>query len=135
MPQLQRHTILSPRPIGAYSQAMQVKAGKLVFVAGQVAVDGSGNLVGRGDVMVQTRQVFENLRHVLDSAGASFSHVVQFTTYVVGREAVQPFTQSRSQIFPGLFPDGVYPPNTLLIVAGLAREEFLVEIQAIAALP
>lgn len=135
MEQLERRVIRYPKPLGAYSQAMHVKAGKLVFVAGQVALDANGNLVGKGDVMAQTRQVFDNIGHVLANAGASFSNVVQFTTYLVGREAIPPFMQARTQIFPGLFPDGDYPPNTLLLVDGLVREEFLVEIQAIAALP
>lgn len=135
MEQLERRVIRSPKPLGAYSQAMHVKAGKLVFVAGQVALDANGNLVGKGDVMAQTRQVFDNIGHVLANAGASFSNVVQFTTYLVGREAIPPFIQTRTQIFPGLFPDSDYPPNTLLLVDGLVREEFLVEIQAIAALP
>ena len=135
MEQLERRVIRSPRPLGAYSQAMRITPGKLVFVAGQVALDANGNLVGRGDVMAQTRQVFENIGHVLANAGASFGNVVQFTTYLVGREAIPPFIQARTQIFPGLFPDSVYPPNTLLLVDGLVREEFLVEIQAIAALP
>jgi len=135
MEQLERRVIRFPKPLGAYSQAMYVKAGKLVFVAGQVALDANGNLVGRDNVMAQTQQVFENIGHVLTSAGASFGNVVQFTTYLVGREAIPPFIQARTQIFPGLFPDSVYPPNTLLLVDGLVREEFLVEIQAIAALP
>lgn len=135
MKQLQRRAIRSPKPIGAYSQAMLVKADTLVFVAGQVALDANGNLVGKGDVKAQTQQVFENIGHVLANAGASFGNVVQFTTYLVGREAIPPFVQARTQIFPGLFPDSVYPPNTLLIINGLVREEFLVEIQAIAALP
>jgi enamine deaminase RidA (YjgF/YER057c/UK114 family) len=135
MKQLQRRAINFPKPLGAYSQAMQVTAGTLVFVAGQVAVDANVNLVGKDDVMAQTRHVFENMGHVLANAGASFTNVVQFTTYLVGREAIKPFLNARAALFPVLFPNGDYPPNTLLIVAGLVREEFLVEIQAIAALP
>ena len=138
MERLHRTAIRSasaPRPIGAYSQAMQVKAGSLVFVAGQVALNASGNLVGNGDVEAQTRQVFQNICQVLSSTGASFSQVVEFTTYLVGRSSIQPFLNARAALFPVLFPNGDYPPNTLLIVAGLVREEFLVEIKAIAALP
>jgi enamine deaminase RidA (YjgF/YER057c/UK114 family) len=112
-----------------------VKAGELVYIAGQVGVDAGGNLVGKGDVQAQTRQVFENLGQVLASVGASFSNVVEFTTYLVGREAVQPFIAARTELFPTLFPTQDYPPNTLLIVSGLVREEFLVEIKAVAALP
>jgi enamine deaminase RidA (YjgF/YER057c/UK114 family) len=128
-------TTQAPQPIGAYSQAVRVQAGELVYIAGQVAVDLLGNLVGPGDAQVQTRQVFENLGQILASLGASFSNVIEFTTYVVGRESVQPFLAARTELFPNLFPNHDYPPNTLLIVNGLVREEFLVEIKAVAALP
>ena len=90
---------------------------------------------GDGDVAAQTRQTFENLGQVLGAVGASFSNVVEFTTYLVGRESVQPFLEARAALFSTLFPDGDYPPNTLLVVDGLVREDFLVEIKAVAALP
>jgi enamine deaminase RidA (YjgF/YER057c/UK114 family) len=115
--------------------AARVKAGSLLFVAGQVPLDTAGNLVGGGDAAAQTRQVFKNLGQVLEGAGASFSDVVEFTTYLVGRESVQPFIQARTELFPQIFPNADYPANTLLVVAGLVREEFLVEIKAVAALP
>lgn len=114
---------------------MEVSAGRLLFVAGQVALDLQGNLVGKGDAAAQTRQAFENIGQVLEGAGASFNNVVELTTYVVGRDSVQGFIKGRTDLFPKLFPNGDYPPNTLLIVNGLVREEFLVEIKAVAALP
>ena len=114
---------------------MSVNAGRLVYVAGQVGVDVSGNLVGPGDAAAQTRQVLQNVGAVLEAAGAGFSNVVEFTTYVVGRNSVQGFIDGRNLVFPEIFPDGDYPPNTLLVVDGLVREEFLVEIKAVAALP
>lgn len=125
----------APQPMGAYSQAVRVTAGELVYLAGQVGTDAAGNLVGPGDVAAQTRQVFDNLAAVLREAGASFANVVEFTTYLVGRESVAPFMGARAEIFPALFPDGDFPPNTLLLVSGLVAEEFLVEIKAVAALP
>jgi len=57
---------------------------------------------------------------------------VQFTTYVVGRDAVQPFLDGRREAFTEAYPDGAYPPNTLLIIPGLVREDLLVEITTIA---
>lgn len=138
MNQFQRTIINSseaPQPLGAYSQGVRVKAGELLFVAGQVALDAAGNLVGEGDVAIQTRQVFHNIGQVLGRTGANFRNVVEFTTYVVGRDSIQPFLNARAELFPSLFPDRDYPPNTLLIVDGLVREEFLVEIKAVAALP
>ena len=124
----------APQPIGAYSQAIRASAGELLFVAGQVALDAGGDLVGEGDMAAQTRQVFDNIGRVLAGAGASFTDVLEFTTYLVGRSGIQPFLAARSEIFPAFFPDGDYPANTLLIVDGLVRDEFLVEVKAVAAL-
>ncbi len=138
MQPIQRQVVFTddaPQPLGAYSQAIRVRAGELIYLAGQVGIDRSGNLPGDGDVAAQTRQTFENLGQVLRAVGASFSNVVEFTTYLVGREAVQPFLEARAALFSTLFPDGDYPPNTLLVVDGLVREDFLVEIKAVAALP
>ena len=138
MPELQRTAVNSdkaPAPLGAYSVGMTVNAGRLVYVAGQVGVNTAGELVGPGDAAAQTRQVLQNIGGVLDAAGAGFSNVVEFTTYVVGRSSVQGFIDGRNQVFPDIFPNGDYPPNTLLVVDGLVREEFLVEIKAVAALP
>ncbi len=129
------NTDKAPQPIGAYSQAIRTAPGELLFIAGQVAVGLDGNSVGVGDMTAQTRQVFENLGGILESVGATFSNVVEFTTYVVGRDSVQGYIAGRTEVYPGIFPDGDYPPNTLLVVDGLVREEFLLEIKAVAALP
>ncbi len=129
------NTSKAPQPIGAYSQGVRAKVNELVFVAGQVSLDVNGSLVGEGDMAAQTRQVFANIGAILESVGASFSNVLEFTTYVVGRERLQSFMQARKEIFPSIFPNGDYPPNTLLIVDGLVREEFVLEIKAVAALP
>ena len=129
------NTDKAPQPIGAYSQAIRTSPGELLFIAGQVAVDHDGNPVGVGDVAAQTKQVFENLGGILEGVGAAFSNVVEFTTYVVGSDSVPGFIAGRTEVFPTIFPDGDYPPNTLLVIDGLVREEFLVEIKAIAALP
>ena len=125
----------APQPIGAYSLAMEVSAGRLLFVAGQVGLNASGDLVGRGDVAAQTQQTFQNIGEILSGAGATFNSVVEFTTYLVGRESIQPFIEARNEIYPELFPNGDYPTNTLLVVDGLVKEEFLVEVKAVAALP
>ena len=61
--------------------------------------------------------------------------MVEFTTYLVGRDSIQPFIDARTELFPGLYPGDDYPPNTLLVISGLVQEELLVEIKAVAALP
>ena len=121
-------------PLGAYNHGVIVRPGRLLFIAGQVALDEGGTMVGAGDVRSQTRQVFHNLGQVLASAGASFESVVQFTTFMVRSQDIADFIAARSEMFPGLYPRGDYPPNTLLVIERLVREEFLIEIEAIAAL-
>ncbi len=136
MAELHREIVLTdkaPKPIAAYSQAIRVRAGEFLYIAGQVGVDSNGKLAGP-DVGAQTRQVFQNIGHVLAGAGATFGNVVEFTTYLVGRGSIQPFIDARTQLFPSIFPNGDYPPNTLLIISGLVQEELLVEIKAVAAL-
>ena len=122
-------------PIGPFSQAIRVKGGDLLFISGQVGIDVDVNLVGEGDVGAQTRQIFHNIGTILGSFGASFSNIVQFTTYLVGKDAVQPYMDVRMDLYTASFPDGDYPTNTLVIIDALVRDEFLVEISAIAALP
>ena len=137
MPDLQRTTLNppgAPKPLGAYSHAIKVSAGSLLYIAGQVGVDADGKLAGP-DVGAQTQQVFQNIGRVLAGAGATFHNVVEFTTYLVGRSSIQPFIDARTELFPGLYPEGDYPPNTLLVISGLVQEEFLVEIKTVAALP
>jgi enamine deaminase RidA (YjgF/YER057c/UK114 family) len=122
-------------PLGLYSHVLTVRPGRLAFVAGQVAVDENGNTVGAGDLPAQTRQVFQNLERVLDSVDATFDSVVKFTTYIVRGQSVEGFTAGRTEVFSRIFPDGDYPPNTLLFIDRLVHDDLLVEIEAIAALP
>ena len=138
MNELRREAITGgevPPALGAYSVGMAADAGRLLYVAGQVGMDNGGNLVGPGDAAAQTEQVFRNIGAVLAAAGAGFSNVVELTSYVVGRESVVGFIEGRNRVFPEIYPNGDYPPNTLLVVSGLVREELLVEVKAVAALP
>ncbi|HEV2356199.1 MAG TPA: RidA family protein [bacterium] len=111
-----------------YSHA--AKAGDLVFVAGQVAQDADGTLVGRGDIEAQAVQVFENLKAVLASAGTTPDQVVKLTTYTTSVAYRQKIAEVRARYFGSYFP-----PNTFLVVASLATPEYLLEIEAVAACP
>jgi len=106
----------------------------LLFIAGQVATDRGGKLVGADDFDAQCRQVFANIEAALKSQGASFANVVEFTTYLVHSQDIAKFMAYRLREFPRLFANGVYPPNTLLIVDRLVQEPFLIEVRTIAAL-
>lgn len=122
------------KPLGQYAHLARVKATEFLFIAGQIATDRSGNLVGEDDFEAQCAQVFANLGAVLKAAGAGWRNVVQFTTYVVHSQDIAKLRIYRSREFPKMFPDGAYPPNTLLVVDRLAQESFLIEVQAVAAL-
>ena len=128
--------ILNPdalgKPLGQYSQIARVKASEFLFIAGQVGADKDGKAAS--DFDAQCSQTFANLGAALASQGAGFGHVVEFTTYLVHSQDIAKFMQWRGREFPRLFAGGAYPPNTLLIVDRLVREEFLLEVSAIAAL-
>jgi len=120
-------------PQGLYSHATRVRAGTLYFVAGQLAVDQDGNVAGKHDFSRQFHQVFENLEAVLKGIGAGFADVVKFTTYLVHSQDIHHFMTLREVYFPKIFGGQPYPPNTLLIVDRLVKEDFLIEVEAIVA--
>jgi len=121
--------------LGMYSHGMVAPGGELVVVAGQVGADRAGNLVGPGDVVAQTRQAFENVRAVLEAAGSGMRQIVRLQTFLTHAADIEGFMQARKELFPRYFPDGVYPPNTLLVVSRLVVPELLVEIEAMAVKP
>ena len=121
-------------PLGQYSQVTRVKASEYLFIAGQLATDTAGNIVGKGDFDAQCGQIFANIQLALESAGASWRNVVQFTTYMVHSQDIPSFMKFRLREFPKFFPNGAFPPNTLLMIDRLVEEQCLIEVQAIAAL-
>ena len=121
-------------PMGQYTHVTRVKASEFLFIAGMLSGDSAGNIIGAGDFEAQTRQVFMNVDAALRSAGATWKNVVQFTTYLVHSQDIAKFMDFRLREFPKMFPDGIYPPNTMLIVDRLVQEPFLVEVQTIAAI-
>ena len=122
-------------PLGQYSQIARVKgASELVFIAGQLASDKAGNIVGADDFDAQCAQVFANMEAALKAVGGGWGNVVQFTTYLVHSQDVPKFRAFRQREFPRFFPNAVYPPNTLVMVDRLVGEPYLVEIQTVAAL-
>jgi enamine deaminase RidA (YjgF/YER057c/UK114 family) len=133
MPNIQ---ILNPeslgKPLGQYSQLTRVKASEFLFIAGQVGIAKDGN--APTDFDAQCALVFARLGDALSSQGASFANVVEFTTYLVHAQDIAKFMHYRTREFPRLFAGGAYPPNTLLIIDRLVREDFLIEVGAVAAL-
>ena len=103
-----------------------VRAGRSVYVAGQVAVDGEGNLQG-DDAEAQLRQIYRNLETALAATGATLADLVKTTTFITKRDDFASVSRVRSEMYGDRGP-----ANSTVIVAGLARPEWLVEIEGIA---
>jgi enamine deaminase RidA (YjgF/YER057c/UK114 family) len=111
-----------------------VKASELLYIAGQLSTNREGQIVGAGDFDAQCVQVFANIETALKSCGAGWGNVVEFTTYMVHSQDIPKFMTFRKREFPRFFPNGSYPPNTLLMIDRLVGEPFLIEVQTVAAL-
>ena len=118
-------------PLGMYSHGMVARGGDLVIVAGQVGMTADGRVAGE-DVVSQTKQALDNVRAVVEAAGCTMSDVVRLQTFLTRSEDIAGFMKARGEVFPTYFPDGTYPPNTLLVVSRLVRPELLVEVEAMA---
>jgi 2-iminobutanoate/2-iminopropanoate deaminase len=109
-----------------YSQV--VKVGNTVYVAGQISVGSDGNVVGKGDPETQVRQVWRNVEAAVKAAGGTLQNVVKTTTYITNIQYAAAVRKVREELFQSLNP----PTSTLLVVAGLAGPDYLVEIEVIA---
>jgi enamine deaminase RidA (YjgF/YER057c/UK114 family) len=119
-----------PAPAG-FSQVAKVTGGQTIYLSGQVPLDAAGEVVGRGDFRAQAQQVFENIDSALAAAGAKFGQVVKLTMYVTDRSYLPTLREVRDQYVNTVAP----PASTLVVVQGLVREEFLLEVEAIASVP
>jgi enamine deaminase RidA (YjgF/YER057c/UK114 family) len=113
-----------------YTHVVVAADRRTVYVAGQVALDSTGKLVGAGDFRAQAEQVFANLRRALASIGASFADVVKSTTFITDAKQVPALREVRTRY---LDPKHL-PASTLLVVSALARPELLIEIEVVAVL-
>ena len=116
----------------AYAHVAKVTGGTLVFIAGQVPVNAAGEVVGKGDFAAQAEQVFSNLTNALTAAGADWSKVVKVVQYIPGYNAERhrPVLGAMRQKY--MVPDHL-PVSTLLGIQSLANPDFLIEVDAIAA--
>ena len=110
-----------------YSHIVSARGGRTIYISGQVAFDAKGQLVGKGDLTAQTRQVFANLDTALKAAGATFNDVVKTNYYLLDATQVQVIRDVRSNYFTKELP-----ASTLVQVGRLANPDFLVEIEVIA---
>jgi enamine deaminase RidA (YjgF/YER057c/UK114 family) len=110
-----------------YTHVVTPLRGRLVFIAGQVAADKAGAVIGKGDFKTQAQQVFENLQAAIEAAGGTMADIAKINVYVTDTSQLAAMGEVRQQYFPA------NPPvSTLVQVVRLAREEYLIEIEAIA---
>jgi reactive intermediate/imine deaminase len=124
---------LNPPALSAptgYTHVVQVQGGRTIYIAGQVALDKSGNLVGKGDFAAQTTQVFENLKSALAAGGATFDNLVKVTTFVTDLAQMQTLRSIRAKYY-----GKNAPASTLVQITKLANDDLMIEIEAIAVVP
>jgi len=114
------------RTVG-YSHA--AKAGNTLYIAGQVAQDLDGNLVGKGDLESQVRQVYLNLKNIMEEAGGNLNNIVKMTTFLTHYNYIETYRSVRNEYF-----SEPCPPNTLVIIESLALPDFMIEVEAVAVL-
>ena len=115
------------KPAG-YTHVVDVPAGRTLYIAGQVARDASGALVGKGDMHAQSEQIFRNIQTALESRGATFADIVQLTAYVRDMSQIAAYREVRERVL-GANPR---PASSLVGVAALASDDFLLEVEAVA---
>jgi len=117
---------ISPNP----ALSPGVRVGDLLFVSGNVAVDGSGNLVGGSDCEAQSRQVMVNIRAIVEAAGGKMEDVAKITCFITDINNYSGYSKVRSETWPSN-----PPASSTVVVVALVRPEFLVEVEAIVRLP
>ena len=126
------YTTITPteaQPVGHYKMATRMEGGRLLYIAGQVARDADGEVLGKGDIRAQARQVFQNVRNVLQAAGGDLGDLLKITTYITNLDDFSAVAEIRSSFFPGPLP-----ASTLIVDKSLAQPELLLEVEGMAAL-
>jgi aminoacrylate peracid reductase len=113
-----------------YTFSPATRVGNLVFLSGTTGTDDDGNIVGAGDIVAQTRRIFEKFALILESVGGNLSNIVETTDYVLSLDEYRKTAALRRELFKG----PPWPAATGVVVAGLIREGALIEIKGIAAL-
>ena len=126
---------INPPELGTppgYSQVVEVSAGRVIFIAGQTALDRDGNLVGKNDFAAQAAQVFHNLAIALQASGCTAANLVKLTVFLTDMEHLGHYREARNRFFASVTPPAA-PAVTLVEVSKLYGPDFMVEIEAIAA--
>jgi enamine deaminase RidA (YjgF/YER057c/UK114 family) len=126
---------INPPELGTppgYSQVVEVSAGKIIFISGQTALDRDGNLVGKHDFAAQAEQVFSNLSTALQARGCTAANLVKLTVFLTDMDNLARYREARNRFFATVTPTAA-PAVTLVEVSKLYGADFMIEIEAIAA--
>jgi enamine deaminase RidA (YjgF/YER057c/UK114 family) len=128
-------TRINPPELGTppgYSQIVEVTAGRIIFIAGQTALDRDGNVVGSNDFAAQAEQVFHNLSIALQASRCTAANLVKLTVFLTDMDNLARYRETRNCFFASVTPPAA-PAVTLVEVSKLYGPDFLIEIEAIAA--
>ncbi|MQA81672.1 MAG: hypothetical protein GEV10_24865 [Streptosporangiales bacterium] len=135
------YRVVHPRGVGkepgAWSHALSVDlsaVSRLVFIAGQTALNERGGFDDVGDLRQQFDRVYDNMEQVLAASGATFTDVLAFRTFLAKQADPGTFREMRNERHRLIYPDGNAPPNTLVVCDRLAEPQILLEIEAVAAI-
>ena len=126
---------INPPELGTppgYSQIVEASCGRMIFIAGQTALDRDGNVVGKGDFAAQAAQVFQNLAIALKACGCTAANLVKLTVFLTNMDNLAAYREARNRFFASVTPPAA-PAVTLVEVSRLYGADFLIEIEAIAA--
>jgi enamine deaminase RidA (YjgF/YER057c/UK114 family) len=126
---------INPPELGTppgYSQIVEVSAGRMIFIAGQTALDRDGNVLGKNDFVAQAEQVFQNLTIALQASQCTPANLVKLTVFLTDMDNLEAYREARNRFFASVTPSAA-PAVTLVEVSKLYGPDFLIEIEAIAA--
>lgn len=117
----------APRRRGAYSAGREAPPGRTVYISGMVAMDAEGNVVGEGDVALQTETVLENVKIAVEEAGGNMSDIVKVTVFTRDMSQYDEIHEVRRRYF-----EEPYPASSMVEVSALIDPRLLIEIEAVA---
>jgi len=126
---------INPPELGTppgYSQIVDVSAGRIVFISGQTALDRDGHVVGKNDFAAQAAQVFRNLDVALRASGCTAANLVKLTVFLTDMDNLASYREARNRFFATVTPQAA-PAVTLVEVSKLYGPDFMIEIEAVAA--
>ena len=128
-------TRINPPELGTppgYSQIVEVSAGRIIFIAGQTALDRDGHVVGKSDFGAQAEQAFRNLAIALQASGCTATNLVKLTVFLTDMDNLARYREARNRFFASVTPTAA-PAVTLVEVSKLYGADFMIEIEAVAA--